>query len=387
VAKISPFAALRFDPRKAPLSRALCPPYDVISPEQAADLRRHPVNAIDVELPRGAGPNRYRAAAGVWKRWKKDGMIIGDAAPSFYVCEEMFYRRGKSFRRRGFFAALEVRRAGKDILAHEKTLSKPKAERLKLLRALRVNTSPIFGLFKDPSGRARRALAAARWKKPDASGHLDGVAYRLWRIDGGKLARLLPRLVASQKILIADGHHRCEVARRYWGMTRRPQARSVLAYFCPEEDSGLVVLPTHRVVAGRSWREASQSRCRVTSCPSLRVLSARLAASKNPYAYGLFDGDFLLAEPKSAAGCKSGLGVEWLNRVLFAGVRPEDIRYTPDADKAASWARSGRSSAVLVKPFPAAQIRRAVAAVGLLPPKSTYFYPKVPAGLVFKAAS
>ncbi|HVC09198.1 MAG TPA: DUF1015 domain-containing protein [Elusimicrobiota bacterium] len=387
MAKISPFAALRFDPRKAPLSRALCPPYDVISPEQTASLRRHSINAIRVELPRGVGPSRYRAAAGVWKSWKKNGTVVSDGAPSFYVCEETFSQRGKSFRRRGFFAALDVRHGKKDILAHEKTLSKPKAERLRLLRALRVNTSPIFGLFKDPAGRARRALASARWKKPDASGHLDGVAYRLWRIDDEKLARFLSGLIAPQKILIADGHHRCEVARRYWAMTRRPRARGVLAYFCPEEDSGLVVLPTHRVVAGRSWREASQSRCRVMSCPSLRVLSARLAASKNPYAYGLFDGDFLLAEPKSAAGCKSGLGVEWLNRVLLSGVRPEDIRYTPDAEKAVTWARAGRSSAILVKPFPAAQIRRAVAAVGLLPPKSTYFYPKVPAGLVFKAAS
>ncbi|MDE1977093.1 MAG: DUF1015 domain-containing protein, partial [Elusimicrobia bacterium] len=378
MAKISAFAASRFDPRKTALSRALCPPYDVIAPDEAKALRLRPVNAIRVELPAGAEAARYRAAAKVWKRWEKDGVVAADAAPSYYVCEETFGQRGQSFRRRGFFAALDVRRKARDILAHERTLAKPKAERLKLLKALRVNTSPIFGLFKDADGRARRALAAARRKKPDVRGELGGVAYRLWRMEDEKIARLLTSLVAPQKILIADGHHRCEVAARYWAQTRRPQAQSVLAYLCPEEDSGLVVLPTHRVVAGRAWRERSKVLCRLTPCKSLKVLSARLASAKNPYAYGLFDGDFCLAEPKSPAGCKSGLGVEWLNRVLFAKVSPEDIRYTPDAEKAVSWAISGKASAILVKPFPAAQIRRAVAAVGLLPPKSTYFYPKVP---------
>ncbi len=386
MAKISPFAARRFDPRKAALSRALCPPYDVIAPDEAEALRRRPVNAIRVELPAGSEAARYRAAAKVWKRWEKDGAVLADEAPSYYVCEETFAKGGQSLRRRGFFAALDVRRKTRDILPHERTLAKPKAERLKLLKALRVNTSPIFGLFKDADGRARRALAAARRQKPDARGELGGVAYRLWRVNDEKLSRLLESLIASQKILIADGHHRCEVAARYWAQTRGPQAQSVLAYLCPEEDSGLVVLPTHRVVAGHVWRERSKVLCRLTPCKSLKVLQARLAASKNPYAYGLFDGDFYLAEPKSPAGCRSGLGVEWLNRVLFAKISPEDIRYTPDAEKAASWAISAKASAVLVKPFPAAQIRRAVAAVGLLPPKSTYFYPKVPSGLVFKAA-
>jgi hypothetical protein len=218
-----------------------------------------------------------------------------------------------------------------------------------------------------------------------AAGRLGPVAYRLWKLSDPRATAAISRALAAKKILIADGHHRYEVGRRHYAATRAPEAAAILAYLCPEEDQGLVVLPTHRIVREGSLAERAKPDCRVRPCGSLTELLTKLSASRNPYSFGLCNGRFSLAEPLDPAGCRSGLCVEWLGRRLLAEVPPDQISYTPDAQKAVSLARKERAAAVLVKPFRVSQIRTAVAAVGLLPPKSTYFYPKVATGLVFNA--
>lgn len=285
-------------------------------------------------------------------------------------------------RRMGFLAALGVApSAAGCVLAHERTLPKPKADRLSLVESVKANISPIFGLFPDPGGRVRKALRRAARRSPVSSERWRGVAYRLWRVSDSRESGLLRRALARAKILIADGHHRYEVSREYYLRTRRSAASGVLAYLCPEEDEGLVVLPTHRVVVGGALEEARRL-CRLTPCRSLSQLLSRLERSGNPYACGLWAGRFFLAEPKNRGGCRSGLCVEWLGRFLLKGP-PERIGYTPDPREALARARDLGGTAVFVKPLRVPQIRRAVRAIGLLPPKSTYFYPKIPAGLVF----
>src|SRR5665213_1330586 len=144
MADVKPFRGVRFV--SASLDEALCPPYDVIPAELARSLRRRPRNSVFLELPQGEGAARYSRAKAVWKKWTTDGTLARDARPAFYVVEETYKLDGRLRVRRGFLVALGATpKAAKAIIPHERTLSKPKADRLRMLNALRVNVSPIFG--------------------------------------------------------------------------------------------------------------------------------------------------------------------------------------------------------------------------------------------------
>lgn len=383
MADVRPFRGVRY--AAAGLGAALCPPYDVISPELAKTLRSRARNAIRLELPEGGGAARYARAAAVWRRWNADGTLARDLRPAFYVVEERYRLAGRARVRRGFLAALGATpKAARAIIPHERTLSKPKADRLRMLNALRTNVSPIFGVFSDPSGAARRALAAAAGARPVASGRSHaGIAYRLWRIDEPRHVAALRRALSSRSILIADGHHRYEVSRVHHKHTHLPGSDAVLTYLVADEDRGLVVLPTHRIASRSLFARASELST-LKDFPSLSALEKALARAKNPYAFGLIEKGYHLGVPKSHDGCRSGLAVEWLSKRLLAGMPPEELSYTPDVALAAEKAKAARGAAVLVKPCTVAQVHRAAAAVGLLPQKSTYFFPKIATGLVFR---
>ncbi len=383
MAEVKPFRGVRY--AAASLDEALCPPYDVIPPELAKALRRRPRNAVFLELPQGDGAARYARAKAAWMKWTGDGTLARDARPAFYVVEETYKLGGRTRVRRGFLAALGATpKAAKAIIPHERTLAKPKADRLRMLNALRVNVSPIFGVFADPSGAARRALAAAAKAKPVARGKSHaGVAYKLWRADEPRLIADLERALAPRSILIADGHHRYSVSRDHHRKTGLPGSGAVLTYLVPDEDAGLVVLPTHRVAA-KSLFARAESLAALRKFGSLGALERALTRAKNPYAFGLIEKGFWLGVPKSAGGCRSGLAVEWLGAHLLADTAPDQMSYTPDAALAVEKAKAVSGAAVLVKSFSVAQVRRAAKAVGLLPQKSTYFFPKIATGLAFR---
>lgn len=383
MADARPFRGARYTDGKK-LGRRLCPPYDVIPPELAAGLRKEPRNAVRLELPAGDGASKYAGARALWRRWHEDGTLAVDPLPAFYVVEERFVHAGRRLTRRGFLAGLGATpAAAKRIIPHERTLSKPKADRLRMLRTVGANISPIFGVFSDGSGAARRALAAAARTRPVATGRSHaGVEYKLWRVDEPGAVAALRKALRPSDVLIADGHHRYEVSRVH-ARSKAAGSDAVLCYLVPETDSGLVVLPTHRV-ARRSLIERAMMLARLTKLPSLAALQRRLEASRNPYAFGLVEKGYWLGEPASAGGCRSGLCVEWLAEHLLKEVAPDEMSYTPDAKLAAARAKAQRGSAVLVKGFAVTQVRKAASRVGLLPQKSTYFFPKIATGLVFR---
>ena len=147
------------------------PPYDVIGPELADALRRRRSNAVFLELPQGTPPAKYARAAALWRRWTVDGTLARDPKPAFYAIEERYRLSGETRVRRGILSALGATpKAAEAIIPHERTLAKPKVDRLKMLDAVGVNSSPIFGVFADPSGAARRAIAAGMKGRPDAAG-------------------------------------------------------------------------------------------------------------------------------------------------------------------------------------------------------------------------
>ena len=201
-------------------------------------------------------------------------------------------------------------------------------------------------------------------------------------LDLDEFVAAIRKSLAPRSILIADGHHRFSVSRDHHAKTKGAGTDAVLTYLVPDEDKGLVVLPTHRI-AKRSLLGRARELASLKKAPTLAALEKLVERSRNPYAFGLVEKGFWFGEP-AARGCKSGLAVEWLGSQLLAGVAPDEMSYTPDAQLAAKRAKAAGGAAALVKTFSVAQVRRAAQAVGLLPQKSTYFFPKIATGLAFR---
>src|SRR5476649_2203311 len=168
--EILPFPALRYNSAKIPnLSKVVCPPYDVIgTPEYHKLLERDPANLVRVELPLSQGKtDRYAEAAKYWKRWQRERILTLDKEPSFYGYEQRFTVGTEVFTRRGFFAALKIERPVKGrVRPHERTFSKHKEDRLRLMRATHANISPIFGIFLDRQGTAQNLIERLMMQKP-----------------------------------------------------------------------------------------------------------------------------------------------------------------------------------------------------------------------------
>jgi uncharacterized protein (DUF1015 family) len=259
VADIVPFAGLRYDPeRVGDLSRVLAPPYDVIGEAERAELEaRHPQNVVRIELPRGEDDTRYTGAARLLSAWTAEGVLRADAAPAFYVYEQDFDWAGRRHVRRGFFAAVRLEPFERRVvLPHERTLSGPKEDRLRLMRATHTQISPIFGLFRDADSAAREVIDGATAVVPTVDTTTpDGIRHRLWRLAGAPAIARLTQVLAHKQILIADGHHRYETM-----LGLGPELRALdfaaggaaadfaMMFLARAEDPGLLVLPTHRLL-------------------------------------------------------------------------------------------------------------------------------------------
>ncbi|HEY5090454.1 MAG TPA: DUF1015 domain-containing protein [Polyangia bacterium] len=259
MADIVPFAGLRYDPeRVGDLSRVLAPPYDVIGEAERVALEaRHPQNVVRIELPRGDDDTRYAEAARLLSAWTAEGVLRADTTPSFYVYEQDFDWGGRRHTRRGFFAAVRLEPFERRVvLPHEKTLSGPKEDRLRLMRATHTQISPIFGLFRDADSAAREVIDGATSVVPTVDTTTpDGIRHRLWRLGAAPAIARLTQVLAGKQILIADGHHRYETM-----LGLGPELRALdfaaggaaadfaMMFLARAEDPGLLVLPTHRLL-------------------------------------------------------------------------------------------------------------------------------------------
>jgi uncharacterized protein (DUF1015 family) len=432
--EIRPFRGWRYDPAVAGDPRTLiAPPYDVISPDQQRALyTRNPHNAIRLELtaaepddPPGAEGDsaRHARARAMLDRWKADGVLRHDAEAAFYLYEQRFVYSGRSYVRRSLLVAARLYpwRAG-EILPHEHTLAAPKAERLALLRATGANLSPIWSLFEDGDGRIGALLASAAQARPalDVEDE-DGVDHALWPIADASTCEAMASAVARGPLYMADGHHRYETALAYQAEAPGDAARGyVLMALTAADDPGLIVLPTHRMLANISHD-------RLSALPDLlpgsfHVEELSLATDEREAVAGITD---LLAVPGGAHVTHrfALLGPEpdrlrllhlregaapvstatpilaeldvWLAHSLIlerclgidAGslARQEHVTYTRDAGEAIRAVREGsRQMALFLAPTPVAQLLAVARSGAVMPQKSTYFYPKLATGLIFR---
>ena len=412
MAEIRPLRALHYDPARDPLQDVVAPPYDVIDDEQRAALAaRSPHNVVEIDLPQGDEP--YSTAAETFARWRQEGVLRHDDTEALWVLtQEYDAPDGERRTRSGFFARVRVEDYGPGrIRPHERTHPGPKEDRLRLTRATKANLSPIFSLYSDPDRAAWNALAPALDTPPfGETTDDDGTLNRLWRVADPNTIDAVTTSLQDAELLIADGHHRYETARVYADEIGGEGAhRYVLMCLVALEDPGLTVFPTHRLAKGRGLERYEQLGQALKEHFDIeRVATDDIAppASDGPLELGYIDSHFKqafrarLKDQAIADAALPGapeairrLDTAVLEALLLQGVLDlteddishlHDFGYARDAAQAVELVASGEFDvAFVLRPTPVEQVR-AVAASGVnMPPKSTYFFPKIPTGLLF----
>ena len=434
MARVVPFRGLLYSTSKVPdLKPVVAPPYDVISAEKAEEYRaRDAHNIVHVDLPAGNAAG-YALAAELLAGWRQSGVLTRDEAPAVYVCSERYALKGKPERVRwGFIALVGIEEDDAGIvLPHERTMDLPRIDRLELAAATRMQLSPIFLLYSDPAGEMSGHIEAVahrpadRWVSDDS-----GTDVRLWRVADAETIRVVCEGLASRKVWIADGHHRYAAARELRNKLRAeqgggtPGSRSydyVMAYLTNVDAPGLSILPYHRIVKGSRKVEADPLARKLSAHFDVKRFSfegfhhraeqiqRRLheVSDRGRLAFGLYLGgaEFLLLLLKQDEHTTKlfsdlpeplkGLDVSILQRGILEpvlGITPGaaseggTLRYSEDIERAMNWVDAGEAQAAfLLNPTKKQQLM-AVAEAGLqMPPKSTYFHPKVLTGLVLNS--
>ncbi len=371
------------------LSDLIAPPYDVVDPGGRTTLAaREPHNVIHLTLPEG-----YAAAAKLLERWRAEGVLHRDAGPSVYVVQQEFLLPdGRARLRTGVIAGLHVEsyELGR-VRPHERTHAEPKADRLALARATATMAEAIFLLARDERGHLRRRLDGVTRHAPTVVAELDGVGIGLWRV-GGVQGREIAHAVDHGPLYIADGHHRYETALSY--RQENAAATHIPAFIVPTADPGLVALPTHRIVDGQPI-DAGLLLPRLGE----RFVVEEREAELDPQ--GLLEG-LTGREPAAVIALPSGrvyaltaraptddcLEIAVIERdvvqpVVQAAGQGAVLRYSADPGAVFdALARGTAAAGVLVRPTPVERVLEVADARGVMPPKSTYFMPKVPSGLV-----
>ncbi len=400
-ALVAPFTAERYAGGVS-LAEVVAPPYDVIDePERLRLAKRHACNVVHVILPQGNG-DRYAKAATRMAEWRQGGQLVLDPSPAVYVVRQRFVTPdGSSQVRTGVIAAVVAEPFARGrVKPHEKTHAGPKQDRLDLLQATGTMCEALLMLSRDSTGALRRMLADVTAAPPLAQAHLDQVEISLWRVDQPR-AVPLAAVAGREPLYIADGHHRYETTVAY--RTENPAAARTLALIVPLGDPGLVVLPTHRLVPGKRV-----SGDLVTGMREHFVVEPLSAPGEAPGALAALAGGpggcvvalerraFRLSRRagKLPAGLAAlgpvvaSLDVAWADTLVVPALKQaasaEKLTYTPDLDAALRAVRDGEAGAAVLLNPPAVEDVLAVAdAAEFMPPKATFFTPKVPSGLVF----
>jgi len=398
VPRFEPFTAVRYDTDRVSIDEVVAPPYDVIGPDERERLAaRSPHNVVHVDLPRAApGEDPYAAAGSRFAEWLADGVLAVDERPGFYVYR-MGWRdeSGRAGQTTGVIGALELAPPGEHgVLPHERTMGKPKDDRLNLMRATRANLSPIWGL-----SLASGLSALCDVSGPPVARHTDeeGVHHRLWPLDQSAVVAAVSETVASAPVVIADGHHRYETALAYRAERAERTGGAagehdlVLAYLVELTGDQLSIGPIHRLVTGLP-----------TGFDPLASLAEDFEViaddeGPNPGLLGRMGaegalalvtpgGTWLLRPRPDRAGGRNGNQPDagLLDRSLAAWP-PHETTYPHRAgDVLAAVAAGSASAGLLLRPATVEQIAAAARAGRRMPQKTTFFRPKPRTGLVFR---
>jgi uncharacterized protein (DUF1015 family) len=431
MADVRAFRAFRYDlGRVGAFREVVAPPYDVIDPTlQEALYARSPHNVIRLILNKerpddDERENRYSRAARHLREWLHEGILTQDSARSLYVYHQHFEIEGRRHTRRGFLARVRLEPLGKGrIYAHEETLAGPRADRLRLFQATQMNLSPIFGLYPDDEGTVQGLLdqAVGRSLPLEATDHL-GVVSRLWPISDQHVHSQVCALMSPRPVFLADGHHRYETGLRYLEERRAASEvpndeaapNFILMMLVSLSDPGLVILPTHRLVSGVPGLTADRLRAVLSTHFEVEAVGRGDAGAQTAWeliqadggqdllGFGTTDDSWQFARfraPDAAARLAPdhspawrGLGVSILHVVLLDHLFPAALAVRPQCRyvhllREVTQALASRQCdlAVLVPPAAMDHVEQIAGNLEKMPPKSTYFYPKLLSGLVFNS--
>jgi len=441
---VAPFRAWRYAPKAGELHRLVAPPYDVVGPELQSRLyanSRHNVIRVDLGMTTpsdGACDNQYTRAAAQLEEWKQEGILVRDGEPTITFVEESFVGPdGRASVRHGFLAVLRLRDFEEGVVfPHEQTLSGPKEDRYRLLETARMSLSPVFLLYDLPEDEVNAALKAgpgAREPRVVLAGD-DETVTRLWPTSEPDIVGLVTESLAHGRFIIADGHHRYETALRYSRQRRveveaecaeiedRQEAEQplasdyLLAYFANMADPGLTIYSTHRLVRGVDPRTVATLPEELRRSFSVELLSdgeddapaaLELFLRENPRgafglwsphmegAYGLrlLDPEAVQAAAPDRSPAYRALDVTILQELVLGralGITPEDmargthVTYFKDPGEAFAQLKAGEFQVgFFMNPTGLDQIREVAFGGERMPQKATFFYPKLPTGLVF----
>jgi len=427
MADVRPFQALRYNTAIENMSAVICPPYDVIGPQQEeALLARSPDNFIRLEYSKAfptdsESCNRYTRALARLQEWLRDDVLKQDHKPAYYLHEHTYVYQGQRIARRGLFARVRLEEWDRMIIRpHERTLTGPKRDRIKLISTLEANTSPVFGLYQD-EGRFIGAVLdqVAGWPETLEFDGENGEFHRLWVIDDPETVAAIEHAFSDKPIYIADGHHRYESALAYRNERRAfdpkipPDAALdfVMMSLTDMADPGLLILPTHRLI--KNLRKSSLNilperleefftveRFKAANDGWQKVRRLMAEDSSRFFIYGLNGDELLGLKVKNQAKIESlmpdghtptyrGMDVSLVDHVVLEDILgmnamdEERIAYDHDLDSAVARVKSGEFQfAFALKPVRPETIQAISDAKDRMPRKSTYFYPKLPSGIV-----
>ena len=434
MANIFPFRAWRYNPSKVLLEDVVTQPYDKISSSmQQAYYQRSPFNLVRIILGKPEqtdaehGETVYTRAARNFSAWRKQGVLAQEKDPCIFAYAQRFKVPGTEIikERRGFIALGGLHDyAEKVVFRHEQTLSKPKSDRLNLLKATHAHFGQIFMLYSDPAENIDKILY-------DGAGPADaevtdeyGVLHRLWKVSDPAIINQLTAAMADKKLIIADGHHRYETALNYSkehapakiessaaGLPQPayPEA-AVMMTFVNMDSDGLVILPTHRVVHSltkfdpAAFARAAEEFFTVTSLPAADSYIATLTRQKGTAFVAVTRAGAVLLrakpEPVAAAlahlperqrqldlSCLHSIVLDRLLGLDAEKVREQtNLRYLRDAAEAVEQVRAGDANVVfLTNPVSMEQLKQVAFAGDVMPQKSTDFFPKLLSGLTIYA--
>ena len=412
MAEVSPIRALHYDLDKVGgLANVVAPPYDVIDEAQRAELQaRSPRNVVALDLPREDGGDPYEHAAELLDEWKDEGVLVQDSEPALWAIEQEYTGPdGARLTRRGFLGGVRLEPYGNGIRPHERTQPGPKEDRLRLTRATRHNLSPIFALHPGDAWQHLGPALGEPWAEVTDD---DGTTHRVWAVTDPAVHEAVAAELAPGELLIADGHHRYETALAYQRETGGGgPADHVLMALVSLEDPGLTVFGTHRLLKNlrtdqqEGIGEVAEAGFELTRVPEGELVPAADepkisfgymdSHNMNPWRLRLNAGgrkalDDELAGRSDAYRQLDAAALEELFLKRAVGLSPAEIAekkgldYTPSAEEAVAELRAGHyDAAFFLRPTPVDQVRAVAAAGETMPPKSTYFFPKLLTGIIF----
>ncbi|MFC1918861.1 DUF1015 domain-containing protein [Chloroflexota bacterium] len=432
MAEIRPFRGVHYsESLDNDLSDIICPVYDIItSPQQQELYLKNEYNFVRLEFGRElpqdtAADNKYTRSASTLENWLEQGILAVDKAPALYLHEQYFTYQGRGYKRRGITCLVRLEEWDKMIVRpHEGTLADPKSDRISLLRALQANTSPVLAFYEDRLQQISPLLTAQERHRPMISVRdVDGESHDVWAITDPEVINQVSSSLTGQSIYIADGHHRYESALAYQREKRAYSAsvsgdepfNFVMMTLVESSDSGLLILPPHRLVRGISKSALNELVLKLPvffeieslplKVPDVWEQVDRLLAGTDKISLVLFgmalDRILVLSLRDMAAVGQmmphfhselyKSLDVSIVDHLILEELLGLD-REKEKALLAYSYDRMDALNRVLVQEYQLAllisparvEMIKAIADVGdKMPRKSTYFYPKLPAGLIF----